>query len=104
VRSFYNILITKECTHFPWTSIWQTKAPSRVAFFVWSATLGKILMLDNLRKKNKVLINRCGMCKIDEESINHLLLHCECAQFLWNAFFSCFGLTWAMPREVVNLL
>jgi hypothetical protein len=75
-----------------------------VAFFVWLAALGKILTLDNLRKKNMVLVNRCGMCKKDEESIDHLLLHCECAQFLWNAFFSWFGLAWAMPWGVANLL
>ena len=56
-----------------------TKAPPRVTFFVWSAALGKILALDNLRKKNMVLINRCEMCKKDEETIDHLLLHCECA-------------------------
>jgi hypothetical protein len=75
-----------------------------VAFFVWLAALGKILTLDNLRKKNIVLINRCGMCKRDEETIDHLLLHCECAEVLWNAFFSRFGLVWTMPRGVVNLL
>ena len=51
-----------------------------------------------------VLVNRCGMCKRDEESIDHLLRHCECAQFLWNAFFSCFGLVWAMPQGLANLL
>jgi hypothetical protein len=44
------------------------------------------------------------MCNKDEESIDHLLLHCECAQFLWNAFFLCFGLAWAMPCGVMNLL
>jgi hypothetical protein len=71
---------------------------------VWSATLGKILTLDNLRKRNIVLVNICGMCKKEEESIDHLLLHCESAQFLWNAFFSHFGLTWVMPRGVVDLL
>jgi hypothetical protein len=44
------------------------------------------------------------MCNKDEESIDHLLLHCEYAQFLWNAFFLCFGLAWAMPCGVMNLL
>jgi hypothetical protein len=92
VKSFYFILNSSISFHFPWKSIWRTKAPSRVAFFVWSAALGKILTLDNLRKKNMVLVNRCGMCKKEEESIDHLLLHCESAQFLWNAFFSRFGL------------
>ncbi|XP_059428544.1 uncharacterized protein LOC132162314 [Corylus avellana] len=103
VCSFYNILISKDNTPFPWKSIWRTKAPPRVAFFAWSAALGKILTLDNLRKMNMVVINRCGMCKVDEESIDHLLLHCECAQFLWNAFFSRFRLAWVMPRGVINL-
>jgi hypothetical protein len=75
-----------------------------VAFFVWLAALGKILTLDNLRKRNMVLINRCGTCKKDDGSIDHLLLHCECTQFLWNAFFLRFGLAWAMPHGVMNLL
>ena len=51
VRSFYNILISNVNFPFPWKSIWHTKAPPRVAFFVQSAALGKILTLDNLRKK-----------------------------------------------------
>jgi hypothetical protein len=81
VRSFYSILTSFVSFPFPWKSIWCTKAPSRVAFFVRSAVLGKILTLDNLRKKNMVLVNRCGMCK-EEESIDHLLIHCKSAQFL----------------------
>jgi hypothetical protein len=65
MKSFYNVLIYRDCNPFPWKSIWRTKAPPRVAFFVWSATLGKILTLDNLRKKNMELVNRCGMYKKD---------------------------------------
>jgi hypothetical protein len=103
VRSFYNIFISNVRLPFPWNSIWRTKALPRVAFFVWSIALGKILTLDSLRKKNMVLVNRCGMCKKDVESIDHLFLHCECAQFLWNAFFNRFGLAWVMPCGVVNL-
>jgi hypothetical protein len=104
VKSFYFILNSSISFPFPCNSIWHTKVPPRVAFFVWSAALCKILTLDNLRKRNIVLVNRCGMCKKEEESIDHLLLHCESAQFLWNAFFSRFGLTWVMPRGVVDLL
>jgi hypothetical protein len=39
---------------FPWKKIWRVKAPSKVVFFVWTTTLGKILMLDNLRKQNVI--------------------------------------------------
>jgi hypothetical protein len=105
MKSFYVILNSSVSFPFPWKSIWHTKAPPRVAaFFVWSAALGKILTLDNLRKRNFVLVNRCGMCKKEEKTVDHLLLHCESAQFLWNAFFSRFGLAWVMPRRVVDLL
>jgi hypothetical protein len=39
--------------------------------------LGKILTIDNLRKMNFIVINRCCLCKADGETINHLFLHCE---------------------------
>jgi hypothetical protein len=86
VKSFYFILNSAVRFPFPWKSIWRTKAPPRVAFFVWSAALGKLLTLDNLRKRNIVLVNRCGMCKKEEESIDHLLLHCECPIFMERLF------------------
>ena len=39
---------------FPWKSIWKPRVPTRVAFFLWTATLGRILTVDNLRKKNTI--------------------------------------------------
>jgi hypothetical protein len=50
------------------------------------------------------VIDRCCMCKKNEESVDHLLLlHCEVACVLWNALFSRFNLSWVMPRRVVDL-
>jgi hypothetical protein len=51
-----------------------------------------------------IVINRCCMCKKSEEMVDHLFLHCEIASTLWDAMFSCFGLAWVMPRQVVDLL
>jgi len=50
-----------------------------VVFFVWTATLGKILTLDNLRKMNIIVMEWCCLCKICGESMDNLLLHCEVA-------------------------
>jgi hypothetical protein len=35
--------------------------------------------------------------------MNHLLLHYETASALWSAISSRLGLTWVMPRRVVDL-
>jgi hypothetical protein len=78
--------------------------PTRVAFFTWTAALGKILTVDNLRKRRVVIVDWCCMCKDHGESVNHLLLHCSVAQELWELIFSMFGVAWVMPRGVVDLL
>jgi hypothetical protein len=74
-----------------------------VAFFAWTAAQWKILTLDNLRKKRVIVIDRCCMCKMNGESVDHLLLHCEVARALWNAIFSRFSLSWVMPLRMVDL-
>jgi hypothetical protein len=37
------------------------------------------------------------MCKKNGESVDHLLLHCEVAAWLWNYVFTLFGVEWVMP-------
>jgi hypothetical protein len=103
VRSFYRILASREANPFPWKSIWRTKVPLRVAFFAWTAALGKILTLDNIRKRGIVVINGCCMCESEGGSVNHLLLHCGVARTLWNTIFAQFKLCWVMPKSVKEL-
>jgi len=103
VSSFYKALACKEAILFPWKSIWRTKAPLKVAFFAWTAALGKILTLDNLRKKRVIVIDRCCMCKMTGETVDHLLLHCEVARALWYVILNRFGLSWVMAFRVVDL-
>jgi hypothetical protein len=43
------------------------------------------------------------MCKRNEESVDHLLLHCDVASAIWSAFFSRFGMSWVMPRRVGDM-
>lgn len=75
-----------------------------MAFFALSAVLGKILNMDKLRKRHLIMVNRCCLCKLNgEESIDHLLHHCEVTSALWNVIFSRFGLSWVMPKRVVDL-
>ncbi len=66
-----------EVSLFPWKSIWKVKAPSCIAFFTWTASLGKILTISNLRRQGLTLVNWCCLCKKNEKTVNHLFIHCE---------------------------
>jgi hypothetical protein len=42
--------------------------------------------------------------KKSEESIDHLLLHCEVARDFWSYILILFGVEWVMPQTVLELL
>ena len=104
MKLFYKALNSQDGPSFSWKSIWRVKAPSRVAFFVWTAALGKISMLDHLRKMNVAVVEWCCMCKMNGKSIDHLLLHYEVMRKLWCYILNLFGVEWIMPRQVNDLL
>ena len=104
VSDYYKILVGNTFLGFPWKSIWKQKIPSRVAFFVWTAALGKCLTIDNLRKRKVWILDWCYMCKRNGESIDHLFLHCPFAMDLWSMVLGLFGVTWVTPHTVLGLL
>jgi hypothetical protein len=58
-------------------------------------------MLDNLGKRNVMVVEWCCMCKKSGVSIDPLLLHCEVARDLWSYILKLFGAEWVMPRRVI---
>jgi hypothetical protein len=104
VKSYYKMRVNSESMDGPWKIIWKSKAPPRVAFFVWMPVLGKILTMDNLRKKNIIVTEWCCMCKKSGESIDHVLLHCEVASKVWNMVCQLFGIMWVMPGSLKECL
>lgn len=52
VKSYFKVLMAKGCWSFPWKCIWKVKAPSEVSFFTWTVAMGRILTLDNLKKRS----------------------------------------------------
>ena len=89
---------------FPWKGVWKSKIPKRLVFFLWTATHGWILTLDNLILKGHPLANRCCMCCCDGELVNHLLLHCPVIHSLWTFMLLAFGILWVIPGLVAGLL
>ena len=102
VKRYYRSLSPLSPILFPWKLIWKVKVPHRVAFFSWTATLGKVLTIDNLRKRGLIIQEWCCMCKRSGEDVDHLFLHCSVAMELWSLVFGLFGVQWVMPRSVMD--
>jgi hypothetical protein len=51
VKKYYLSLGPPHSILFSWKIIWKTKVPPCVAFFSWTATLGKVLTINNLWKR-----------------------------------------------------
>ena len=50
------------------------------------------------------MANRCFLCHTCEESIDHLLIHCEKTREVWMLFLSFFGVSWVFPLSVKETL
>ena len=88
---------------FPWKVLWCSKIPPRVAFFSWTVALMKILTIDNLWKKEIIMLDWCCMCKRSGESVDLLLLYCPIAYEMWTMVCCLFGLQWVMPLRVTKM-
>ena len=72
ICSFYHKLRDSSSVVFPWKGVWKVKVPQCVSFFVeWC-----------------IRFRRCG------ETMDHLMLHCEKAHWLWSFVFRTFGISW----------
>ena len=100
VKSLYKVLESNSSVCFPMKIIWNSCVKQKIIFFSWEASWGKVLTLDQIQKRGWVLANRCFLCQAHEESINHLLLHCEKTREVEKLFFTLFGVFWVFPSSV----
>ena len=103
VKSYYRSLKVENNPFFPAKEVWGSHAPFRTCFFAWEAVWGKIFIVDMLMRRGWSMVNRCILCKENEESADHILIHCGKTRELWTLLLSSFGVMWVFPASVRNL-
>ncbi|RVW93977.1 Retrovirus-related Pol polyprotein from transposon RE1 [Vitis vinifera] len=104
VKSLYLAIEAGGSARFPSSLIWSANVQPKISFFAWEATWGKALTLDKIQKRGWALANRCFLCLENEETIDHLLLHCSRTRVLWDLLFTILGVSWVLPCSVKETL
>lgn len=58
--------------------------------------------MNKLKRRPHIIVNGCPTCLADEETMNHLLVHCRFAPRVWTAVFK-FRMLWVIPKTVSKL-
>lgn len=56
--------------------------------------------IDKLRARGLIIPNRCCLCRVAAESLDHLFLHCPWVEPLWVFFLNRFGVLWSQPDSI----
>ena len=104
VKIEYSVFASPIVAEFLNSNIWVDRVPTKIAFFAWEATWGKVLTLDRLQRRGWQFPNCCFLCGCEEETINHILIHCTVVRVLWDIILGLFGVQWAFPESVKEVL
>ena len=88
----------------PWKLVWNSIVLPKISFFAWKVWWGKILTMEQLKKRGFQLAGRCPLCGSAEEDLDHLLLHGQTIWSLWGRLISILSFRWACTQSVKELL
>ena len=91
-KSFFVSLLSVESLPRlqPFKFIWKCSIPYRVKVFAWLVVHDKVNTCDLVQRWNPNMAlspSWCVLCWKQNETIDHLLMHCEITTKLWNQLF-----------------
>ncbi|CAN0911421.1 hypothetical protein LINGRAPRIM_LOCUS1191 [Linum grandiflorum] len=106
VRSLVSHLVDKKFQGlpcFPANRVWLSWIPPKVCCFMWLSCLDRISTIDNLRKKGIIMPKCCHLYWEDEESVDHIFLHCRFVSVVWNIVLGVLLSTFPLPKSLCDL-
>ena len=83
---------------------WNNYVPPKECIFAWEVWWGKVLTMENLKKRGFQLASKCPLCGKAEEKLNRLLFHCPSIRGLWEGPFYIQGRAWVCPYLIKDLI
>ncbi|KAL9679350.1 hypothetical protein QQ045_017208 [Rhodiola kirilowii] len=87
--------------------LWSGLGSPKVEMLIWRIYLDSLPSKMALHRR-RVLRNRqdltCVLCDRDEESSDHLLVHCKWSRELWSRCLSWWGVSWVFPHSAKSVL
>ena len=71
VKTMYKGFDISPSFDFPFHLIWNPVVYPKIGVFAWEVAWGKVLTLDQLKRRGMTFVNRCFMCEEDKETIDH---------------------------------
>lgn len=101
VQSFCHELATaaSPLQHSALKGVWRGLVPHCIEIFTWIALLEKLNTMDKLCRIGIIPQSEsiCSLCGTQQETCNHLFLHCDVARSLWVWWLSIWELNWVFP-------
>ena len=83
-----------------WAMAWVKGMTPKINIFFWIILQNKILTLDNIKKRGFFIVNQCGLCENDEESVDHIMLHFSFNTKVWDKIWSLMNMDW-VPHATI---
>ncbi|XP_042482204.1 uncharacterized protein LOC122062621 [Macadamia integrifolia] len=96
--------------------IWSKKLQPRISIFAWRIMHGKLPTDAAVMKRGIPMASRCDLCRSSSEDLDHILVHCQYAERVWNIVCEWFNIPnrkheslhalaswWKRKMKIVNL-
>ena len=90
---------------FSFARIWKSIIPLKIEIFCWMAIINIINTQCMLVRRGILgsIKSNCHICLVEEELMDHILLHCHKHWLIWSKIIKWWGLVWCCLKSFSNM-
>lgn len=88
----------------PFKSLWTVGLPTTVSSLLVIHKKSNSCDVLQERRHLTSLSPSCCLCKKDAENLDHIIVHCDIALFIWRRVFEELGIMGMLPKKGIDML